>query len=128
MRYDWQDTDYYLKNYNQIKLDLNLYLVSNIQEVNEKLNVQVSKTGKENERSLISKLDDEKYKKDYHAIKCVDDLYKNMNSRERDIMMNKYINRFSNAENARKTFNSQSTVDRVINAQRKLLLKKFNLI
>lgn len=126
MLYSWNDTNYYLENYDQIRLELNLHLISNFREDSEKLNVSISKSGKETEQNYIRKLDNEKYKKDMHALKCVDILYKEMDSRERDIMCNKYILRISNFENSIKTYCSESTIKRNINHQRKKLLKKLN--
>lgn len=124
--YNYADTDYYLQNYKQIKLELNLFLVTNLKSNSDDKTISQSKTGKENEASLINKLDDYKYKKDKWALKCVDELYRAMDSRTRDIMRNKYILRYSNFSNSRRVYCSQSTVDKVVKKQKNILLEKFN--
>lgn len=126
LMYSWNDTNYYLENYNQVKLECDLFLVSCLSSGDEKLNVQISKSGKENEKSLIEKLEDYSYQKDRYALKCVDELFNDMDVRDYKIMKYKYYDRVTTKGIALKTYTSESTVERVVRVQRRKLLDLLN--
>lgn len=128
MNFTWEDTNYYLRNYNKIKLELNLFLATNSSSIDTDISVKENNSGNKNEKTIVNKLTDKQYEKDSFALKCVDELYKKMSSKDSKIMMYKYIYCMTIRAIATKTNYSESTVKRVINTQRKKLLKKLNKI
>ena len=121
MTYNYKDVDYYLRCYNKIKLELNLFLVANI--TNDKSEILSKKTGRETESSLISKLDDVNYKKNKYALDCIDKLYKDMDSETYKIMRYRYVDRLSYDHIALKVYTSKMTVRRRIKKEKEKLLK-----
>ena len=123
--YSKEDVKFYLKNYNIIKRECEDFLLYTFC-ADKKDDIKVQKTGRENERNIIKKLDNYKYKRDRHALKCVDNFLNNLSSEDYTIIYARYFNRLTFYDIANKYHYAISTVKRKNNLLLEKLLKKMN--
>lgn len=71
MGYTKEDAKWFLENYNNIRMECNDFLLNSFQP-GDKSEINTQKTGRENERNLIKKLDNKKYQENKRILKCID--------------------------------------------------------
>ena len=125
MRYTRDEARFFLENYNNLKFEcddflLNSYQPGNISEVSSQ------KTGRENERNLIKKIDDRKYQENRRILKCIDKYLKNLDVETYRLVYAKYFNRMKNYDIATKYHMHISTVKRKLSSQLDIFQKLIN--
>lgn len=125
MRYTRDEARFFLENYNNLKFEcndflLNSYRPGNISEVSSQ------KTGRENERNLIKKIDDRKYQENRRILKCIDKYLKNLDVETYRLVYAKYFNRMKNYDIATKYHMHISTIKRKLSAQLDIFQKLIN--
>lgn len=125
MQYSKSEAKFFLENYNNIKFECNDFLLNSYQP-GDKSEVSNQKTGRENERNLIKKLDDKQYQENKRILKCIDNYMKNLDVENYRIVYAKYFNRMKNYDIATKYHMHISTVKRKLSAQLDIFHKKIN--
>lgn len=125
MRYTRDEARFFLENYNNLKFECNDFLLNSYQPGNiSKISSQ--KTGRENERNLIKKIDDRKYQENRRILKCIDKYLKNLDVETYRLVYAKYFNRMKNYDIATKYHMHISTVKRKLSAQLDIFQKLIN--
>ena len=125
MKYTREEARFFLENYNDIQFECNDFLLNTYQP-GDKSEVSNQKTGRENERNLIKKLDDKKYQENRRILKCIDVYLENLDVETYRLIYAKYFNRMKNYDIATKYHMHISTVKRKLSAQLDIFHKKIN--
>ena len=125
MKYSRDEAKFLLENYKNIKFECDDFLLNSYQP-GDKSEVSNQKTGRENERNLIKKLDDKKYQENRRLLKCIDVYLKNLDVETYRLIYAKYFNRMKNYDIATKYHMHISTVKRKLSAQLDIFHKKIN--
>lgn len=125
MKYSRDDARFLLENYNTIKFECNDFLLNSYQP-GDKSEVSNQKTGRENERNLIKKLDDKHYRENKRILKCIDKYMKSLDVETYRIVYAKYFSRMKNYDIATKYHMHVSTVKRKLSSQLDIFLKLIN--
>ena len=125
MRYTREEARFFLENYNNLKFECNDFLLNSYQPGNIS-EVSSQKTGRENERNLIKKIDDRKYQENRRILKCIDKYLKNLDVETYRLVYAKYFNRMKNYDIAAKYHMHISTVKRKLSAQLDIFQKLIN--
>lgn len=125
MKYSRDDARFLLENYNTIKFECNDFLLNSYQP-GDKSEVSNQKTGRENERNLIKKLDDKHYQENKRILKCIDKHMKSLDVETYRIVYAKYFKRMRNYDIANKYHMHISTVKRKLSSQLDIFLKLIN--
>ena len=125
MRYTRDEARFFLENYNNLKFECNDFLLNSYQPGNIS-EVSSQKTGRENERNLIKKIDDRKYQENRRILKCIDKYLKNLDVETYRLVYAKYFNRMKNYDIATKYHMHISTVKRKFSAQLDIFQKLIN--
>lgn len=125
MEYSKNEAKFFLENYNNIKFECNDFLL-NAYQPGDKSEVSSQKTGRENERNLIKKLDDKKYQENKRILKCIDKYLKSLDEENYRLIYAKYFNRMKNYDIASKYHMHISTVKRKLSVQLDIFLKLIN--
>lgn len=125
MGYTRDEARFFLENYNNLKFECNDFLLNNYQPGNIS-EVSSQKTGRENERNLIKKIDDRKYQENRRILKCIDKYLKNLDVETYRLVYAKYFNRMKNYDIATKYHMHISTVKRKLSAQLDIFQKLIN--
>ncbi|AME09675.1 hypothetical protein AXE85_05675 [Gemella sp. oral taxon 928] len=118
--YTREDARFFLENYNNLKLECDEFLLYSWQPGN-KSEIASQKTGRENERNIIKKLDNKTYQENKYIIKCVDTFLKSLDPESYRIVYAKYFYRMKNYDIATKYYIHISTLKRKL----KVLLDDF---
>ena len=125
MKYSRDEAKFLLENYNNLKFECNDFLL-NAYQPGDKSEVSNQKTGRENERNLIKKLDDKHYQENKRILKCIDKYMKGLDVETYRIVYAKYFNRMKNYDIATKYHMHISTVKRKLSSQLDIFLKLIN--
>ena len=125
MKYSRDEAKFLLENYKNIKFECDDFLLNSYQP-GDKSEVSNQKTGRENERNLIKKLDDKQYQENKRILKCIDKFMKNLDVETYRIVYDKYFNRMKNYDIASKYHMHISTVKRRLSSQLDIFLKLIN--
>lgn len=126
MKYSYNDVEYYLECYDEIKREVDNFLYTPPEKSEgEKLNIIESKVGNKTEKELIKKFDDTWYIRRKHGLKCVDILFEEMDDRTHDIMKYRFFEGKSINEIAFLVNYERRTIHRKINFQKE---KLYNLL
>lgn len=125
MKYSRDEAKFLLENYKNIKFECDDFLLNSYQP-GDKSEVSNQKTGRENERNLIKKLDDKQYQENKRILKCIDKYMKNLDVETYRIVYDKYFNRMKNYDIATKYHMHISTVKRRLSSQLDIFLKLIN--
>lgn len=125
MRYSRDEAKFLLENYKNIKFECDDFLLNSYQP-GDKSEVSNQKTGRENERNIIKKLDDKQYQENKRILKCIDKYMKNLDVETYRIVYAKYFNRMKNYDIATKYHMHISTVKRKLSSQLDMFLKLIN--
>lgn len=125
MKYSRDEAKFLLENYNNLKFECNDFLLNSYQP-GDKSEVSNQKTGRENERNLIKKLDDKKYQENKRILKCIDNYMKSLDVETYRIVYAKYFNKTKNYDIATKYHMHISTVKRKLSVQLDIFLKLIN--
>lgn len=125
MKYTREEAKFFLENYKNIRFECNDFLLNSYQP-GDKSEVSNQKTGRENERNLIKKLDDKKYQENRRILKCIDVYLKNLDVETYRLVYAKYFDRMKNYDIATKYHMHISTVKRKLSAQLAIFHKKIN--
>ena len=125
MRYTRDEARFFLENYNNLKFECNDFLLNSYQPGNIS-EVSSQKTGRENERNLIKKIDDKKYKESRRILKCIDKYLKNLDVETYRLVYAKYFTRMKNYDIATKYHMHISTVKRKLSVQLDIFQKLIN--
>lgn len=125
MKYTREEAKFFLENYNNIQFECDDFLLNSYRP-GDKSEVSNQKTGRENERNLIKKLDDKKYQENRRILKCIDVYLKNLDVETYRLIYAKYFNRMKNYDIATKYHMHISTVKRKLSAQLDIFYKKIN--
>nr|DAU03555.1 MAG TPA: Protein of unknown function (DUF722) [Caudoviricetes sp.] len=125
MKYSRDDARFLLENYKNIKFECDDFLL-NSYKPGDKSEVSNQKTGRENERNLIKKLDDNHYRENKRILKCIDKYMKGLDVETYRIVYAKYFNRMKNYDIATKYHMHISTVKRKLSSQLDIFLKLIN--
>jgi hypothetical protein len=125
MRYTRDEARFFLENYNNLKFECNDFLLNSYQPGNIS-EVSSQKTGRENERNLIKKIDDRKYQENRRVLKCIDKYLKNLDVETYRLVYAKYFNRMKNYDIATKYHMHISTVKRKLSVQLDIFQKLIN--
>ncbi len=125
MRYTRDEARFFLENYNNLKFECNDFLLNSYQPGNIS-EVSSQKTGRENERNLIKKIDDRKYQENRRILKCIDKYLKNLDVETYRLVYAKYFNRMKNYDIATKYHMHISTVKRKLSSQLDIFQKLIN--
>ena len=126
MKYTRDEAKFLLENYNNIRFECNDFLL-NVYQPGDKSEVSNQKTGRENERNLIKKLDDNQYQENKRILKCIDKYMKNLDVETYRIVYAKYFIRMKNYDIATKYHMHISTVKRKLSSQLDIFLKLINI-
>ena len=80
----------------------------------DKNEVCTQKTGRENERNIIKKLDNKVYQENRRVLKCIEQFLKSLDPESYRIIYAKYFNRMKNYDIAIKYHMDISTVKRIV--------------
>lgn len=125
MKYSRDEAKFLLENYNNLKFECNDFLLNSYQP-GDKSEVSNQKTGRENERNLIKKLDDKQYQENKRILKCIDKYMKSLDVETYRIVYAKYFNKTKNYDIATKYHMHISTVKRKLSTQLDVFLKLIN--
>lgn len=125
MKYSRDEAKFLLENYKNIKSECDDFLLNSYQP-GDKSEVSNQKTGRENERNLIKKLDDNHYRENKRILKCIDKYMKGLDVETYRIVYAKYFNRMKNYDIATKYHMHISTVKRKLSSQLDIFLKLIN--
>lgn len=125
MRYTRDEARFFLENYNNLKFECNDFLLNSYQSGNIS-EVSSQKTGRENERNLIKKIDDRNYQENRRILKCIDKYLKNLDVETYRLVYAKYFNRMKNYDIATKYHMHISTVKRKLSTQLDIFQKLIN--
>nr|DAS46679.1 MAG TPA: Protein of unknown function (DUF722) [Caudoviricetes sp.] len=125
MKYSRDEAKFLLENYKNIKFECDDFLLNSYQP-GDKSEVSNQKTGRENERNLIKKLDDKQYQENKRILKCIDKYMKNLDVETYRIVYAKYFSRMKNYDIATKYHMHISTVKRRLSSQLDIFLKLIN--
>lgn len=125
MKYSRDEAKFLLENYKNIKFECDDFLLNSYQP-GDKSEVSNQKTGRENERNLIKKLDDNHYRENKRILKCIDKYMKGLDVETYRIVYDKYFNRMKNYDIATKYHMHISTVKRKLSSQLDIFLKLIN--
>lgn len=125
MKYSRDEAKFLLENYKNIKFECDDFLLNSYQP-GDKSEVSNQKTGRENERNLIKKLDDKQYQENKRILKCTDRYMKSLDVETYRIVYDKYFNRMKNYDIATKYHMHISTVKRRLRSQLDIFLKLIN--
>ena len=109
--YTKKDAQHFLRNYHEIEKECNLYLVYGFAYGNKE-EISSQKTGRENERNLIKKLDNKYYREAKYILQCVEFFLDNLSFEERRLIRAKYVTRMTFYDIANKYHYSITTVKR----------------
>lgn len=111
--YTIDDAKFFLKNYKNIQMECNDFLLNAYQPA-DKNEVSTQKTGRENERNIIKKLDNKVYQENRRVLKCIEKFLKSLDPESYRIIYAKYFNRMKNYDIANKYHMDISTVKRIV--------------
>ena len=111
--YTVDDAKFFLKNYKNLQMECNDFLLNAYQPA-DKNEVSTQKTGRENERNIIKKLDNKVYQENRRVLKCIEQFLKSLDPESYRIIYAKYFNRMKNYDIATKYHMDISTVKRII--------------
>ena len=109
--YSKKDAQHFLKNYQEIEKNCNLFLVYGF-SAGEKEEIGTQKTGRENERNLIKKLEDKHYVESRRILKCVENFFSSLTHEETMYIRARYVTRLTYREIANKYHYSVRTLKR----------------
>lgn len=118
--YTIDDAKFFLENYKNLQIECNDFLLNTYQP-GDKNEVSTQKTGRENERNIIKKLDNKVYQENKRIIKCIDKFLKSLDPESYRIIYAKYFTKTRNYDIATKYHMHISTVKRNL----KRLLEEF---
>lgn len=90
MGYTKEDAKWFLENYNNIKIECNDFLLNSFQP-GDKSEISTQKTGRENERNLIKKLDNKKYQENKRILKCIDTFLDGLDQEQYRLVHARYL-------------------------------------
>ena len=99
--YTVDDAKFFLKNYKNLQMECNDFLLNAYQPA-DKNEVSTQKTGRENERNIIKKLDNKVYQENRRVLKCIEQFLKSLDPESYRIIYAKYFNRMKNYDIANK--------------------------
>lgn len=111
--YTVDDAKFFLKNYKNLQMECNDFLLNAYQPA-DKNEVSTQKTGRENERNIIKKLDNKVYQENRRVLKCIEQFLKSLDPESYRIIYAKYFNRMKNYDIASKYHMDISTVKRIV--------------
>lgn len=111
--YTVDDAKFFLKNYKNLQMECNDFLL-NAHQPADKNEVSTQKTGRENERNIIKKLDNKVYQENRRVLKCIEQFLKSLDPESYRIIYAKYFNRMKNYDIASKYHMDISTVKRIV--------------
>lgn len=111
--YTVDDAKFFLKNYKNLQMECNDFLL-NAYQPGDKNEVSTQKTGRENERNIIKKLDNKVYQENRRVLKCIEQFLKSLDPESYRIIYAKYFNRMKNHDIANKYHMDISTVKRIV--------------
>ena len=111
--YTVDDAKFFLKNYKNLQMECNDFLL-NAYQPGDKNEVSTQKTGRENERNIIKKLDNKVYQENRRVLKCIEQFLKSLDPESYRIIYAKYFNRMKNYDIASKYHMDISTVKRIV--------------
>lgn len=111
--YTVDDAKFFLKNYKNLQMECNDFLLNAYQPA-DKNEVSTQKTGRENERNIIKKLDNKVYQENRRVLKCIEQFLKSLDPESYRIIYAKYFNRMKNYDIATKYHMDISTVKRIV--------------
>ncbi|ERK57836.1 hypothetical protein HMPREF1983_00939 [Gemella bergeri ATCC 700627] len=123
--YTREDAREYLKTYKILKLECEMFLLYEFQQGN-KSEISTQKTGRENERNLIKKIDNKDYQRKKHILRCIESVFKSLNYEEERIIKQKFFDRLKNQQIANKNFMSRTKMKYIVNKILDELVKKLN--
>ena len=123
--YTVDDAKFFLENYKNIQMECNDFLL-NAYQPGDKNEVSTQKTGRENERNIIQKLDNKVYQENKRIIKCIDKFLKSLSPESYRIIYAKYFTRMRNYDIANKYHMDISTVKRKVRKSVEGLVKLLN--
>ena len=123
--YTVDDAKFFLENYKNIQMECNDFLL-NAYQPGDKNEVSAQKTGRENERNIIKKLDNKVYQENKRIIKCIDKFLKSLSPESYRIIYAKYFTRMRNYDIANKYHMDISTVKRKVRNSVEGLVKLLN--
>ncbi|MBF0747257.1 hypothetical protein IR073_06330 [Gemella sp. 19428wG2_WT2a] len=128
MKYSWEATNYYLNNFERIREELNLFLVTSntFEDLDENIGVVRTKMKNSTEQALLRKLNDGWYIRRKHAVNCVKQLFKEMDDEIKEVMICRYLKRESIVRISQMIHRSESSVEKMIYRQKQILYKKLN--
>ena len=126
MKYTRDEAKFLLENYNNIRIECNDFLL-NVYQPGDKSEVSNQKTGRENERNIIKKLDDKQYQENKRILKCIEKYMKSLDVETYRIVYAKYFSRMKNYDIATKYHIHISTVKRKLSSQLDIFLKLINI-
>lgn len=112
--YTKEEAKFFLNNYKNLKEECDIFLIYAFQQ-GDKSEISSQKTGRENERSLIKKLDNKKYQENKRILKCIDSFMKSLDPESYRLIYARYFNHMKNYDIACKYHMHISTVKRKIN-------------
>jgi len=111
--YTVDDAKFFLKNYKNLQMECNDFLL-NAYQPGDKNEISTQKTGRENERNIIKKLDNKIYQENRRVLKCIEQFLKSLDPESYRIIYAKYFNRMKNYDIASKYHMDISTVKRIV--------------
>ena len=111
--YTVDDAKFFLKNYKNLQMECNDFLL-NAYQPGDKNEISTQKTGRENERNIIKKLDNKIYQENRRVLKCIEQFLKSLDPESYRIIYAKYFNRMKNYDIANKYHMDISTVKRIV--------------
>lgn len=111
--YTIDDAKFFLKNYKNLQMECNDFLL-NAYQPGDKNEISTQKTGRENERNIIKKLDNKVYQENRRVLKCIEQFLKSLDPESYRIIYAKYFNRMKNYDIASKYHMDISTVKRIV--------------
>ena len=125
MKYSRDEAKFLLENYNNIRIECNDFLL-NVYQPGDKSEVSNQKTGRENERNIIKKLDDKQYQENKRILKGIEKYMKSLDVETYRIVYAKYFNKMKNYDISTKYHMHISTVKRRLSGQLDIFLKLIN--
>lgn len=123
--YTIDNAKFFLKNYKNLQMECNDFLLNAYQPA-DKNEVSTQKTGRENERNIIKKLDNKVYQENRRVLKCIEKFLKSLDPESYRLIYAKYFNRMRIYDIANKYHMDISTVKRKLRKSIDILVKILN--
>jgi hypothetical protein len=123
--YTVDNAKFFLKNYKNLQMECNDFLLNTYQPA-DKNEISTQKTGRENERNIIKKLDNKIYQENRRVLKCIEQFLKSLDPESYRLIYAKYFYRMKIYDISNKYHMDISTVKRKLRKSIDNLVKILN--